>query len=272
MVRGAFIVLALAADCRKVNPQFEPMQISGESETGDSEDGTSGSTSDDGIADDDGETGEVDGGATTSETDDGSEETGTTPAVSDCRTLHQSDPALPSGVYQVGGRTSYCDMETADGGWTLVARSAADAGAPSFGWGLDSGSLEDTATVYSLNVKAIGLSFTEVLVGTRDVDMMWGEQIYRLGVPPDFLDAYGSSAWETQGVQTVRGECDPPQGPRALRYIGHVDSQSHFVFGAEPDVTEFGLGPEGLRIDADPPNNCNEDGELADAQGMIFVR
>jgi hypothetical protein len=47
------------------------------------------------------------------------------PTAASCRALHAQDVAAPSGVYALRGAdggafTAYCDMDTADGGWTLV--------------------------------------------------------------------------------------------------------------------------------------------------------
>lgn len=47
------------------------------------------------------------------------------PTAASCRALHADNVAAPSGAYTLrasdgGAFTAYCDMETADGGWTLV--------------------------------------------------------------------------------------------------------------------------------------------------------
>jgi hypothetical protein len=47
------------------------------------------------------------------------------PTAASCRALHANDVTAPSGVYNLRGAdgaafTAYCDMDTADGGWTLV--------------------------------------------------------------------------------------------------------------------------------------------------------
>ncbi|MDB4939220.1 MAG: hypothetical protein JWP87_6192, partial [Labilithrix sp.] len=72
----------------------------------------------------------------------------------------------PDGSGALPSLEVFCNMTIAGGGWTLVARSAMQ-GAPSFGWNVKTGDLDDDAKPYSLGVDAAGIAFTSILVGVR---------------------------------------------------------------------------------------------------------
>jgi hypothetical protein len=69
--------------------------------------------------------GDGDGGGAADALLEGAASDAASPTAASCRALHADDVAAPSGVYPLRGSdggsfTAYCDMDTADGGWTLV--------------------------------------------------------------------------------------------------------------------------------------------------------
>jgi hypothetical protein len=208
--------------------------------------------------------------------------------ASPCAGLHAASPTLGSGVYGVVTGTGaslqvYCDMESFEGGWTLVARSAAlDASAPevAFGWRNKSGTLgaSGDAQPYSLGINGgLAFPFTEILFGARGEGKTWNGPVYERVVSSTFLDDYVNQG-TAPGPSTWRaGSCRPdPQKdqPSMLSVLGFTDKSDGFFFSDQP-ATAFGLYADGWDTNgaqASDADRCSYTGDLTGSQGMIFVR
>lgn len=217
-------------------------------------------------------------GDTTSASDGGSSTGGGPEVPADCKSLLAAQPDTPSGEYvlNVGGDpaaatfTAYCDMDTDGGGWTLVGRSAAGS-YPSdfeFGWDTPTGTVADERMPYALGAKGAGLRFEEIAVGTHVGGNAWGDNVYVLAVPLDFLIIYEKAPYEVV-PQTLVGTCAPAGGPTELRWVGWTDFPTLFPIGPDPDETFDGLEP--ASFDANVAD-CDAGGLLHMQQAMVMVR
>jgi hypothetical protein len=210
--------------------------------------------------------------------DAGCNELYTGPPPSSCKALLERAPVLRGcdGIYTIDpdGPESlppipvFCDFTLDDGGWTLVGRSAEDAGTPSpFGWTSATGSVTDDSKPYSLNVAAAFalFTFTEVLVANRERTLA-----YKFTVPNHFVTSYTNAAVQVQQLTMVRGnDCDANAPPQMLGYAGYTSKEDGFFLSKDQDSTFYGLGPHGFSLDE---ATCARSGELHGQQGAIFVR
>ncbi len=193
--------------------------------------------------------------------------------------MEAGDPVL-SGVYTILSPSKrapvevYCDLETAGGGWLLVGRSVPMNDDNSFGWTSGTGDLDDDAKPYSVNVKANGFAFEEVLIGTWSDGKAWGDHIYRYGVPGDLL-SHGGDLVPTTFLENVYGDCKPGAGPKMLTYVGATDKTSAFFFRDTDTIDEadYGLLHDMVwTYHLEPPEDCLGGGMLAQKQGMLMIR
>ena len=196
-----------------------------------------------------------------------------------CLALRDDDRVAPlaSDIYEIdldGAGASapvrvYCDMSTASGGWTLIARTTGISAVPAFGWTAATGAVDLDAEPYSLGVGS-ALLFTEVLVGKRGTGKRWGDRLYRFTVPVGFVATYATSAYTTTDVTPVGASCSPPAGgPAMLAHVGYTSTSDHFFFRDTAPYDVFGMRPDGFDLYY---AGCNEGGELQSTEGMIMVR
>ncbi len=195
--------------------------------------------------------------------------------VRTCASIRAMSPGANNGLQEIdpdgdGGAdpfTVYCDMEIDGGGWMLVARSAGDDDLVDFGWLHDTGLVNDGSAPYALSINRPGLTFTEILVGSRDVQKAWGDNVYRIAVAEDFV-TYETFAVDTDPV-TVTGPCEPDGGPAMLNLVGHTDAVGHYYLRDTAADLNFGLFPTGFALS---DVACDVSGGLDGQHGMIFVR
>lgn len=189
-----------------------------------------------------------------------------------------ANASAPSGPYLIVDAadqelTVYCDMDTLGGGWMLVARSVPGGSTgDGFGWQSSSGAITSPNEPYSLDAALVGVAFTEVLVGNRGPGYAWGENVYRLDVPNDFLVNTESSV-PVSNLTTVTGDCHPDGGPDMLRNAGFVGRDDVFWLRDEVDFqSPYGLQPDGFNLLYEFSFACTRGAELSGDSGMIFVR
>ena len=194
---------------------------------------------------------------------------------SSCYALHLEQPSVGDGIHEIdpdgpdaGPRRVYCNMTIDNGGWTLVARSAGDAGVP-FGWQRPTGSVDDDAVPYSLGAVA-DLRFTQLLVTSHDGTKKPSGNAYRIEVPAGFATTYASSAFAVPVTATVLGSCSPESGVAMFSFVGFTAREDGFWFRDMNTFAAFGLDPRGWRLFF--ANDCNGAGLLDGKQGLIFVR
>jgi hypothetical protein len=169
-------------------------------------------------------------------------------------------PAAPFDVY--------CDMSIANGGWTLVGRSAADgSNFEPFGWLYDGGSLDDDTLSYSVDCARLA-PFGSLLVGSRGVGNTWGARVFGEELPSGFLALYEESATVVTPA-TVKGTCNPAGGPQMLGDVGFTFDDDKFFFRDNEIDDVFGLRADGFNTNG---GDCAYGGLLDGAQGMIMVR
>jgi hypothetical protein len=194
---------------------------------------------------------------------------------------------LASGIYTIapGGNAGrptiqvFCDMDTAGGGWSLVARSATGGVAGSgFGWRAETGSLADDANAYSLNTTFLAEDFTEILIGDVATAKTWGDRIFQIAVPQGFVDGHESTDLTLSAdgglLGTVAGAgCSADAGfmgwPSHLTVLGGTAGTDGFRMADDGATTGTGLLPDGFSLQGP---GCATSGDLHGAQGMIMVR
>ncbi len=191
----------------------------------------------------------------------------------DCHGMHTADPGRKTGMHTfkgaAGNYAAWCDMDKAGGGWTLVARSVLFGNSSSFGWGSATGTAADMASPYSLDVVTNGVAFTEALVGDRGLGTnVWGNNVYQIGLPPNFPASQASSAAATTQVSVVASYiCQT--GPQMLGNVGFTSHTQDFFLRDNATDGFYGLGPDGFHLAYFA--SCAA-GFLDGNQGMIMVR
>ncbi len=179
--------------------------------------------------------------------------------------VYEIDPDGPGGAPPI---RVFCDLTLDDGGWTLVGRSAPIGATPPprFGWNVATGSVDDEAKPYSLDVKSARIEFSEVLVGDQD-----RTHAYKFSVDPDFLTAHVGDTVSTGILTKVLGDCAASAGvPHMLAWAGQTALTDVFFLRDIPDDGQHrGLQAKGFDLAYD---NCLQGGRLDGVQGFVLVR
>lgn len=201
---------------------------------------------------------------------------GDKPCVS-CKEILTALPDSLSGLYTIMGKggpfPAYCDMAIDNGGWTLVARSAAsglgsgpDAG---FGWEVIDGTPTDETKRYSLGVHRLAFVPTQMLFGSAATSgIAWGGNVYHVDLPTNFVASNRSSAVAITKT-AVKGSC--AAGGSMHSYAGYTSRTDVFFFRDNNSDSEiYGLKPNGWA--AAVGTSCSYASQINGLPGMIFVR
>lgn len=210
--------------------------------------------------------------------DAGSEETKGLPDAGPPRScaeilVRQPNTATRDGLYPIAGDGGavqvYCDMTVEDGGWTLVGRSASNGSSTDFGWNKKTGQIGQLDYPYSLNVLAMQIPFSEVLVAERSPAGGVGDVAFRYEAKPGFFAAVDKTI-EIRPVVYVRGPCNPEGGPSMMRHAGALSLNNAFFLRDIPDTNiRNGLQADGWNL---TNGDCARNATLDGKQGVVLVR
>ncbi len=185
------------------------------------------------------------------------------PATSCAELKSRGDTGRGTRTIELGGQSTevFCEQDLEGGGWMLVGRSVAGGGG-NFGWGSAVGSLADDNAPYSLGRTAGAPS--ELLIGNRGDGKSWGNRVYRVALPNDFIASCSAGACATT-VTRVTGTCD---ATAMFNFAGRTQKTDSFWFRDVEGDNPYGLFPNGWNTFYD---DC-VGGEVNGSQGMVFAR
>ncbi|CAN5120432.1 hypothetical protein BH09MYX1_BH09MYX1_53460 [soil metagenome] len=197
-----------------------------------------------------------------------------------CDQILAAEPSSTSRLYAIrtasmskleGPIVVACEMQLpeAPGGWTLFARTAANA-VTAFGWNAVQSDIS-AAGPYAFDLTK-GLAFTHGLVAQRmgKLDIDPAGPLITFDFPKPFPGALGASTTPTSNLAVVRAAvtCTKTPAPSAFTLIGNTDQPLYFFSDQGTDVM-FGLTAKGFFAKT---TGCDVDQNLNGKQAFLFVR
>lgn len=216
-----------------------------------------------------------------------------------CAKIKQTNGSYGNGPYNINPSglnpfEVYCDMVTAWGWWTLVARSHTSGTTDNFWWLFSRWSIRDDSQAYSLWSQSTELNFSEILTASysewKTVELAAKIQVDRNYIknPDGYSTAtYSPGCEEMYPISDWNSPCDqgannalarwgfliyPSNDKTDLAWVSGSPVYSHYFFHrsstTDSENNRYGLNPDGWNREWATWGLW----DLFQEQGMIFVR